>query len=71
MDKKEALQIQKNKKPIDLREEYFVSDILWLNVNTIHSIPQRLQMKNDELDNWENKRIPVSWYNINKSGFLN
>ncbi|TIC05834.1 hypothetical protein E3Q16_01717 [Wallemia mellicola] len=40
LDKKEALQIQKNKKPIDLREEYF-----------------RLQSKEGDLDNWENKRI--------------
>ncbi|TIA92528.1 hypothetical protein E3P99_00592 [Wallemia hederae] len=40
LDKKEQLQIQKNKKPVDLREEYF-----------------RLQSKDHELENWENKRI--------------
>lgn len=37
LDKKEALQIQKGKKPVDLREEYFVSTSLVKDSRSQHT----------------------------------
>ena len=66
ISKEEELRMKKDRKRIDIREEYFVSvlactlglgsacfDVLL----TIHFERQKLQSKEDELDNWEPKRI--------------
>lgn len=69
ISKEEELRMKKDRKRIDIREEYFVSGHPWLKALTLTGVmltisplylsiaTQRLQAKEDELDNWEPKRI--------------
>lgn len=68
MSKQEELGMRKDRRKIDIREEYYVSMNAFCDYNFKHahiffqpppsSFPQRLQAKDSEIDDWEPKRIP-------------
>lgn len=56
MSKEQELNLQKNRKKFDIREEYYVRDRVLALQTWTHSSFQRLSQEADE--HWEQKRVP-------------